>query len=97
MATVAEVVTVQVKAPVAVAPTGELAKTIKSPFVLVVVMMADGVLRVKVRAAIAVSLVVALVATLMRQVATVAVVFPVQVEAAVAVALTGELGATMES
>jgi len=66
------------------------------------VMMADGVLRVKVRAAIAIRLVVALVATLMRQVApvveaTVAVVVTVQRKAAVAVVLMGELAATMES
>jgi len=66
LATVAEVVTDQVKAAVAVGLTGALAETTKSLFVLVVVMMADGVLRVKVRAAMAIRLVVALVATLMR-------------------------------
>ena len=65
-------------------------------------MMVDGVLHDKVRAAIAVSLVVALVATLMRQVApmvvaTGAVVVTVQRKAAVAVVLMGALAATMES
>jgi len=58
VATVAVVVTVQVKAAVAVGLTVALAKTIKSPFVLVVMMMADEVLHVMVRAVIAISLVV---------------------------------------
>ena len=92
----------EVKVAVTVDLMGKLAETVKSPFVLVVVMMADGVLQVKVRAAIAISLVVALVASLMRQVApvvvaTVAVVVTVQIKAAVAVALTGELAETIKS
>jgi len=92
----------EVKAAVTVGLIAELAETIKLPFVLVVVMMADGVLHVMVRAAIAVSLVVELVASLMTQVAhlvmpTVAVVVMVQGKAAVAVGLMGELAATMAS
>ena len=96
----------EVKAAVTVGLIGELAETIKSPFVLVVVMMADGVLHVMlhvmVRAAIAVSLVVELVASSMTQVAhlvvpTVAVVVMVQGKAAVVVGLMGELAATMAS
>ena len=92
----------EVKAAVTVGLIAELAETIKSPFVLVVVMMADGVLHVMVRAAITVSLVVELVASLMTQAAhlvvpMVAVVFMVQGKAAVAVGLMGELAATMAS
>jgi len=92
----------EVKAAVTVGLMSELAETIKSPLVMVVMMMADGVLHVMVRALIAIRLVVGLIATFLNQVspvmvATVAVVVTVQVKAAVAVGLTVALAETIKS